>query len=197
MDIKIKHRILGFLVIASLVVILLPFFQKSKIISPEIAVKKMPAFPDHVVEMASVNAPAVPTSFTLEKATPDETISVAETAKQSTKIAALEKQPVLNALPTPVIEPFSLEDKNGLFKLKRPTWLVQVGRFQNKASAIRLARSLKRNGYHPLMQQYGAEGGTHLFVAPENTASSAHFVAQELENKMHVHGVVIYYKPLA
>lgn len=59
MEIKTKHRILGILVLAGLIVIIMPFFQSGKDISPDTAMINSPPFPDQSVQMTDNTIPVV------------------------------------------------------------------------------------------------------------------------------------------
>ena len=56
MDTKMKHRILGLVVIASLVIIALPFFQ-NRPPQADIVIKQAPAFPKETVQVSEVKTP--------------------------------------------------------------------------------------------------------------------------------------------
>ena len=98
---------------------------------------------------------------------------------------------------TPVFHA-SIED-NGLFKLQQAAWVIQIGSFKNKTNAVKLANQLRAKGFKAFIQQVSTTIGdsTRVFVGPETKHASARAVAGQLENEMHLRGIVISYKPLA
>jgi DedD protein len=85
-------------------------------------------------------------------------------------------------------------DKNSLFKLKSPVWVIQIGSFKNKENAIRLVNKLRMNGYRAFIQQ--ASAYTQVFVGPEGKHNSAKLLKRQLETDMHISGMLVSYKPL-
>lgn len=90
-------------------------------------------------------------------------------------------------------------DKNGLAKLQNAAWVIQLGSFKNKANALRLVNQLRANGYSAFIQEVSTSFGdaTRVFVGPESKHTAARELASQLENDLHIHGIVISYKPLA
>lgn len=84
-------------------------------------------------------------------------------------------------------------DSNGLLKLKGPVWVIQVGSFKSKVNAMQLVNRLRANGYPAFIQQ--AAPNTRVFVGPENKQSSARTLADQLNTKLKIRGIVISYKP--
>lgn len=85
-------------------------------------------------------------------------------------------------------------DVNGLIKLKKSVWVVQLGSFKNKENAIRLVNRLRSKGYHAFIQQVASR--TRVFVGPESKQQIAMMMASQLEEEMHITGIVVSYKPL-
>jgi DedD protein len=90
-------------------------------------------------------------------------------------------------------------DKNGLFKLQKSAWVVEVGSFKTKANALRVVNRLRANGYSAFIQQMATSAGNHtsVFVGPENGQASARALAEDIEKATSLRGIVISYKPLA
>lgn len=86
-------------------------------------------------------------------------------------------------------------DNDGLIRLKNAVWVIQMGSFKNKANALRLVNQLRASGYKAFIQQVAAN--TRVFVGPESKQTSARALASQLEANLHIHGIVISYKPLA
>lgn len=272
MDSKTKHRLLGLLVLAGLVVIILPFLQTGKELPAESAAINAPPFPDQSIQVTA--AAPVETAMTASpdtiKLEPDDIIKTEhpsepqkvappienpiienksdakpeknpETSPESkletkstntelslqsdkTTVAANDEQPVEDAAPTKVTlakKPIKATKKittsstvstkkkaalhannvgnNGLFKIQDAAWVIQVGSFKSKANALRVVNNLRANGYSAFIQQFSTAMGsnTRVFVGPENKQSSARNLAEDIEERMHMRGIVISYKPLA
>lgn len=202
----IKYRILGILVIASVIVIVLPFFQKNKLDSANIAIAKTPVFPDQTIQVSTVDAPPMPVIAEIDDVNTvptEKTTSTAPTASTTTHTDLVATPIATTTAHTTVDAPAPLTptvatsfDKNGLVKLTEPTWVIQVGRFNDYTQASQLARRLSENGYHVLMQHYRTSRLTNLFVQPNNQAAAAYAIAKNLENHMHLHNlIVMHYKP--
>lgn len=90
-------------------------------------------------------------------------------------------------------------DADGLARLKDAAWVIQIGSFKNKTNALRLVNQLRASGYRTFIQQVstGFGEGVRVFVGPEAKQTKARELAAQLESNMHIHGIVISYKPLA
>ncbi len=93
--------------------------------------------------------------------------------------------------------PVAMND-DGLFALKNPAWVVQLGSFNNKANALKLVNQLRSNGYRAFIQKVSTTLGenTRVFVGPERKHESARVLATQLESDLHLRGIIISYKPL-
>lgn len=89
-------------------------------------------------------------------------------------------------------------DANGLINLHNAAWVIQLGSFKNKSNALRLVNQLRSHGYSAFIQQVSTTFGNHtrVFVGPESQQASARALANQLEDDMHIRGIVISYKPL-
>jgi len=84
---------------------------------------------------------------------------------------------------------------DGLFQLKKPVWVIQLGSFKNKTNALRLVNRLRLNGYAAFIQQTPSH--TRVYVGPEVKQGTAREVASRLKTNMKLQGIVVSYKPLA
>jgi cell division septation protein DedD len=113
MDTKVKHRLLGLVVIVSAVVILLPFFQSrlSPTPEPEIAIKKAPPFPEQTVQVARVDMPRLPeapaAAPAVEKQPEQPTVQVAAN-EVAAPVPATAAAPEVAPQPEPVSTPVSM-----------------------------------------------------------------------------------------
>lgn len=89
-------------------------------------------------------------------------------------------------------------DDDGLTQLKNAAWVIQLGSFKDKSNALHLVNQLRAKGYSAFIQRVSTSLGssTRVFVGPESQRNSAHALATQLEDDMHLHGIVISYKPL-
>lgn len=90
-------------------------------------------------------------------------------------------------------------DNNGLMKLKKAAWVIQIGSFKDKSNALRLVNKLRAKGYRAFIQHVNVASGenTRVFVGPEHQQASARLVASDLKKNMKLQGIVISYKPFA
>lgn len=133
---------------------------------------------------------------------------IIEDSKSKTKIkktASLSKRNNLNShkpVKAPSAQTASLTpapfDNNGLFSLKNPVWVIQIGSFKNKTNALRLVNQLRSSGYRAFIQRTSTAFGesTRVFVGPEYKQVNARALATRLETDMHLKGIVVSYKPL-
>lgn len=95
MDIKTKHRILGILVVAGLIVILLPFLQSGRELRSDTGTVKSPPFPDQSVQVTTVTPVPITMSNQEEmKQQPDDTIQT-DHPQTSTTAAPIIANPAL------------------------------------------------------------------------------------------------------
>lgn len=147
-------------------------------------------------------APVVPQALTQDVSaqTADKIVSptteMIVTAPKVKKAALTTKKPLIakSIMRSAAIKPAS-NDINGLIKLKQSVWVIQLGSFKSKTNALRLVNQLRLKGYHAFIQQVDAR--TRVFVGPEGKQQIARMVASQLEEEMHISGMVVSYKPLA
>lgn len=235
MEKKIKHRILGSLVVIALVIILLPLLQRERDLPSEKVTVKAPPFPNQTMQVANAldepkseinhqpnthntqadNQPhtddlmSVSRPSVINSQEPVETKQVAQIASKSTKTkkqlgvelansVKVNKNIKHNSIKILSVSAKTNFDKNGLINLKNHAWVIQIGSFKNKTNAIRLVNQLRENGYHAFIQQVNTISGdsTRVFIGPEYKQTSARALASRLENDLHIHGMIISYKPL-
>jgi DedD protein len=113
MDSKTKHRILGVLVVAGLIVILLPFLQTGKELSAVATAVKTPPFPDQSVQVTSVSP------VTDMKQTPDDTIKTDQPVANVVSAPSI-VNPVIDQKPkdiTPVTTPAAPHEKEKISEI--------------------------------------------------------------------------------
>jgi len=122
----------------------------------------------------NTNTPAHTTASDTVKAT--NTSSTAHNQKAKTAKAK-------HSIPTP-------------FKHRRGNWTVQIASFAQSRNAERMIKSLRAMGYHAythIVHQHGHKI-TQVFVGPQQSRADASSTLRELENKVHVKGLVKHYR---
>ncbi|OGT38824.1 MAG: hypothetical protein A3F12_04765 [Gammaproteobacteria bacterium RIFCSPHIGHO2_12_FULL_38_14] len=251
MDKKIKHRILGILVISGLVIIALPLFQNDNESKPVTALLvQSPSFPEQTVAMTdqqNIPSESIQSAHLAQETPVQNTIPVASTPQinpQYKKVEAkkddalmldqakttaesltasmnhLLKNDIENiqqkntakqklnrksvAHRTVVSAPSTIKNKkmvvsnNELARLNQAAWIIQLGTFKTKSNALRLVNQLRAKGYQAFIQQVSTTWGsrTRVFVGPQIKQSEAFTLADQLENEIHIRGIVISYQPL-
>lgn len=222
---KLKHRILGILVLIGLGIIVLPMFQVAE--KPfETVTVQAPPFPPRYVEMdtsASIrlaekklesnDSSSVQSNKEAVKEEPKDLFSIVRPSvvNQSSKTTYGDRVIVsADADHHPMKENKSNDfktakrdqtpiDNDGLINFKNAVWVIQIGSFKNKTHALNLVNMLRASGYKAFIQQIPSTFGTttRVFVGPESKQASARALANQLEADMHIKGLVISYKPLA
>lgn len=150
----------------------------------------------------STSQPQQP-SASLEKATTTTSKIAKKTAKLSHQAARhVKPKTVAMAKTKPAAKPFNMprqDDSNGLLKLNQVAWVIQVGSFKEKGSAMHLVNQLRENGYRAFIQQLPSSDGsnTQVFVGPENRQHLARALATQLQDDMKVKGIVVSYQPFS
>jgi cell division septation protein DedD len=77
---------------------------------------------------------------------------------------------------------------------KGAAWVVQMGNFKNKMNALRLANQLRALGYKAFTQNHG--NSVRVYVGPEFQQASANSLANKIQEKISMQGIVISYHPM-
>jgi len=101
----------------------------------------------------------------------------------------------LSMISIPGSMPYLQKDK--LFDLKKPIWVIHIGTFKDKNNARRLVNELRQKGYRAFIQNNTSVLGSEIrvYVGPELKHASAVTLAKQIENQIHVHGIVVNFKP--
>lgn len=214
MNQKIKYRILGISVIIGLIIIFLPFFQTRETLPTDTALVKAPPFPtSSPIQIASSNSSSQPIVAQQDKKifiTPSDT----DDMKQLSENNPVSSQKTLGTSATappltpPIAHSMSAEKSgsaqiaalfaNDISDLKNEAWAVQIGSFKNKANALRLVDQLRADGYRAFIQQVSSAFGQNIrvLIGPESKRDAAYALASRLKSDLHIHGIVVSYKPL-
>lgn len=195
MEKKIKHRILGLLVIIGLIILLLPFFFTSSDLPSETVAVKAPPFPDQSVQVTPLAENTIsnqpddtiqPPPAPIEAPLPPVMPSPATT--ENTEEAPPKPAPAQPTLRSPIKPKKQLSMTSG--------WVIQVGSFKNKTNALRLVNRLRQKGYRAFVQTEPTSEKTKVFVGPQSKRALAHELANRIETDLHIRGFVMNYKPL-
>lgn len=150
MEIGMKERLIGAVVLVVLGVIIIPFFLKG---SPS---------PDSTVNQA-VSLP------TADSTAAQQQVSLPLTATAAPAVAAATKAPAPVAVPQPAPQP-------AVHTIPRPAlaaapatqaggkWTVQAGSYGSEANADKAAAALKQHGFHASVSHFSKAGHTYYRV---------------------------------
>jgi DedD protein len=160
---------------------------------PEIATPNIPNTPNNVKTPAPPNlVTSSMTPNTLDPTAQDNNMQDVKPAPIIKKVAHAGKRTPSIKMQTAYIH--QSNDTDGLVKLTNAVWVIQLGSFKNKTNALRLVNQLRASGYRAFIQQVASN--TRVYVGPENRQTSARALANQLENSLHLRGIVISYQPL-
>jgi DedD protein len=81
-----------------------------------------------------------------------------------------------------------------LVKLKNAAWAVQMGSFKIKSNAEHLVNQLRAHGYKAFTREI--KSSTRVYVGPEFKQASAASLAEKIQQKMNMQGIIVSYQPL-
>lgn len=172
--------------------------QESSVEAATTAEKEVKTSPDDTIQKVhsdnTPKAPVVPVEATPDKAKKANIKTAVK--KEVKKVINAITQPQLLSYKSKVVQDPIADD--GLFALKNAAYVVQVGSFNDKNNARKLVNQLRASGYSAFYQKVSTNVGenTRVFVGPEKKPESARLLASQLENSLHLRGIVISYKPL-
>jgi DedD protein len=206
MDERLKQRLIGAAVVISLGVIFLPMildggrhteFEKIRI--------EIPQRPE--VDYSSAIAPLTP---------PEISVSRTEDSQAGPDEIDLEgSKPIIDAELEAMIKP--IEEPDEVSKpAKKPdaasekttvasipatapsvvsAWVVQVGSFSSRSSAIGLRDKLRKQGFAAFVESFDASGkpSHRVRIGPETARSRSEKTLAELKKKMKLDGIVVTY----
>lgn len=170
---KTKHRILGLLVIAGLIIIAIPLFQQHQNASMKNPLNEKPPFPDQTVQVQSMEQH----EQTAQQVEPEASSLASASLSADNKLEA-----VTGEQTDQVIVPVS-------------GWVVQLGSFKKKENALRLVNQLRAEGYHAFFNS-NHDTLTRVFIGPEFKKSDASLLADQVNKKIHLQGIIVNYKSL-
>ena len=201
MEKKIKHRILGILVMMGLVIILFPLFQTANDSSEKSILAQTPAFPNQLTKSEPIQ-PEILENFSTQIMTTAETQEIKPkdlNIKTQLSDSRITKTQTISdvKLSSKTLKTIPTNDK-GLIKLKSTVWVLQVGSYKNRENALRIVNQLRLNGYRAFIQQISTTLGEHtrVLIGPEYKRTTALALAYRLHSELHMPSIVVSYKPL-
>lgn len=173
MEVRVRERLVGALVLVALVVLLVPAVLTGRGSAPT----EPPAQPTRRVEVPLVDAGAVPEEQILvpepvaEAPAPPEVLPPAPAPQPAPAAAPATQAPArAESAPQPDAKP------------QAPAWAVQLGAFSNRAKAEQLVAELKKRRYSAFLLEYRASGQVlyRVRVGPEQDRARAEEIAARL-----------------
>ena len=176
MELLLKQRIVGALIILSVAIIVIPSLLDGPIIDSEYLVLDVPPHPE-IKTYKTDN-----TEYEAMVSKVDEQISQDQVPAD---LDHLDKNDEVARKPT--VEPARPELK--------PAWTVQLGSFTQIENAKELKHTLQKNQFRAYMKKAQTENGINyrVFVGPEIRQSDANSVAQKLQKEFGLSGLVVRY----
>jgi DedD protein len=184
-NILLKQRLVGAVVLVSLGVIFIPMLLPGDgDLSVPLQGSNVPPAPDY----RFTPPPTPPQAPVLTAAAPvvDAPAEPAAPAAAEPSMEALAAQ----ALPPSPPPPATKQDRQ-----QTKAWVVQVGSFSSRKNAHALRDKLRKQGYACFVESIKGEAGTvyRVRVGPELTRDLAEKLQQRLKAKTQLHGMVMQY----
>ena len=150
MEIGLKERLIGAIVLVILGVIIIPFFLKGS--SPDSGVTQSVTLPPSGATSApqQYTMALTPGAGTIVAAVPT---TQAPAAAPAAPPAAPAAKPVVHAISRPAEVP-----------APQGKWLVQAGSYGSEANAMKVAHNLEQHGYHASVSRFTKGGQTYFRV---------------------------------
>lgn len=158
MEIGLKERLIGAVVLVILGVIIIPFFLKGS--PPDSGVSQSVSLPP------SSGTGAAPQQYTLSLAPGSSTGSLAPAPAVSTAAPAPAAAPAQAQNPAPAPKPVvhSIARSAPAAAAPQGKWLVQAGSYGSEANAQKVAHNLEQHGYHASVSRFSKNGATYYRV---------------------------------
>jgi DedD protein len=149
MEIGMKERLIGAVVLVVLGVIIIPFFLKGSP-SPDSTVSQAVSLPasDSTAAQQQVSLPLTATAAPAVAATK---------APAPAAVSQPAAQPVVHAIPRPAPAAAPVSQSGG-------KWTVQAGSYGSQANADKAAATLKQHGFHASVSHFSKAGHTYYRV---------------------------------
>ncbi len=179
MDVRVRERLIGALVLVAIVVLLVP----AVLTGPDRESDGAPGQATRRVEVMLGNEEPAPQDEILmpEPAPPDAPAPVEEVPSPKDSAESDVAAPALSADKVPADEPSGTAPISGT-PAETPAWAVQLGAFSNRGKAEQLVAELRGRGYAAFVLEYRATGQVlyRVRVGPEQDRARAAAIAERL-----------------
>jgi DedD protein len=180
MDVRIRERLIGALVLVGIIVLLVPAVLKG----PRIASSPPADTEKKTVEVTIEGTAGTPENEVL---VPEPEIGQAKPAVSATQSAVATASQVPQAAETEIREPPAVAAAPGSASpaAAEPTaWAVQLGAFSSRSKADGMVANLRARGYPAFVLEYRAGGQLlhRVRVGPEQDRARAAAIAERLRN---------------
>ncbi len=180
MEVRVRERLLGALVLVAIVVLLVPSILKGRDPAPRGAPDqptKRVEVPIELTESAPADDVLVP-----EPDLPDAPVPAAIPPPQDSAPAKAEAVPAERPPEKPPEAAKPAKVPTASTTSEAPAWAVQLGAFANRAKAEQLVTELRRRGYAAFVLEYRATGQVlyRVRVGPEQDRERAAEIAVRL-----------------
>ena len=180
MEVRVRERLVGALVLVAIVVLLVPAILTGRGSAPA----EPPAQPTRRVEVPLADAEAAPEEQVLVPE-PVSGSSRPPAAKEPAATAAVEAEPpAVNAPSAPATEgpARAANPPAAQAATQSPAWAVQLGAFSNRQKAEQLVADLRKRRYSAFLLEYRASGQVlyRVRVGPEQDRARAEEIAARL-----------------
>lgn len=177
MEVRVRERLLGALVLVAIVVLLVPAI----LTGPDPAPQGTPEQPTRRVEVpVALEEPASQDEVLVpEPELPDAPAPVAVLPPKDLAVAATRPEP---APEKPPVDARSVKPPVASAPAEAQAWAVQLGAFSNRAKAEQLVAELRKRGYAAFVLEYRATGQVlyRVRVGPEQDRARAAEIAGRL-----------------
>lgn len=193
MDIALKQRIIGALIIIGLAIVFIPSILDGPVIDSQQLVLDVPPRPELIPykvdsaryeQLVTEVEAQIPRDQAQDIATEADAVDEPDNAQAATKQIAT-KQIVTKQIPAAISKP-SLN----------PVWTVQLGSFTQINNAKELEAKLQKNKLKGYMKKINTDNGIRyrVYVGPEIRQADANAVVKQLQKKFGLSGLVVKYR---
>jgi DedD protein len=204
-NIQLKQRLVGAIVLVSLGVIFIPMILPGNNESQDIKGSNIPPAPDYQF----TPPPEPPKPPVIEKAAPIVEEAVPQTPKEKPKPKPKSKSKsksvdesidalIRKAIPPSVAPSSSREEASSSktdMKQVANAWVVQVGSFSSRKNALALRDKIREQGHASFVEEIKGEKGMiyRVRVGPELTRDLAEDLKAKLQKQLKLKGLVLKY----
>ena len=151
MEIGLKERLIGAVVLVLLGVIIIPFFLKGS--APDSGVAQP-------VTLPPAAGTAAPQQYTMSLAPAGGTAALAPAAATQAPAPQAAAAPAPAPAPKPVVHSIARQAAPAV----EGKWLIQAGSYGSEANATKVAHTLEQHGYHASVSRFTKGGQTYFRV---------------------------------